>query len=82
MHWVSWDILVRPKPQSGMGFRDMRDFNQALLARQAWILNDWPNSLSAWVLCAKYYPRATWLTSYLVATHLLHGLLLFMDCIC
>jgi hypothetical protein len=33
MHWVSWDVLVRPKPHGGMGFRDMRIFNQDLLAR-------------------------------------------------
>jgi hypothetical protein len=57
MHWVSWDILVRSKPHGGMGFRDMRVFNQALLARQAWRLIQWPNSLCAHVLRAKYYPQ-------------------------
>jgi hypothetical protein len=57
MHWVSWDILVRPKPHGGMGFRDMRVFNQALLARQAWRLIQRPDSLCARVLRAKYYPQ-------------------------
>jgi hypothetical protein len=57
MHWVSWDILVRPKPHGGMGFRDMRVFNQALLAHQAWRLIQRPDSLCARVLHANYYPQ-------------------------
>jgi hypothetical protein len=56
-HWVSWDVLIRSKPHGGLGFRDMRIFNQALLARQAWRLISRPDSLCARVLRAKYYPQ-------------------------
>jgi hypothetical protein len=56
MHWLSWEKLVRPKSQGGVGFRDLRAFNQALLARQAWCLLKFPNSQCAHLLKAKYYP--------------------------
>jgi hypothetical protein len=58
MHWMAWDKVARPKAHGGVGFRDLRIFNQALLARQAWRLLQSPNSLCALLLKAKYYPSA------------------------
>uniref|UniRef100_A0A453LM54 Reverse transcriptase zinc-binding domain-containing protein n=1 Tax=Aegilops tauschii subsp. strangulata TaxID=200361 RepID=A0A453LM54_AEGTS len=55
MAWVSWDKLVLPKQKGGLDFRDMRAFNQALLAKQAWRLIDQPDSLCARLLRARYY---------------------------
>jgi hypothetical protein len=56
MHWMAWDRLAWPKYQGGVGFRDLKVFNQALLARQAWRLIQFPDSLCARLLKARYYP--------------------------
>jgi hypothetical protein len=40
-----------------MGFRDLRAFNEALLAKQGWRLVANPSSLVAQCLKAKYYPK-------------------------
>jgi hypothetical protein len=56
-HWTAWDKMICPKSHGGLGFRDMRLFNQALLARQAWRLIDRPGSLCARLMKAKYYRR-------------------------
>jgi hypothetical protein len=58
-HWIAWDILLRPKSHGGVGFRDMRIFNQPLLARQAWRFIQKPNTLCAQLLKAKYYPNGS-----------------------
>jgi hypothetical protein len=57
VHWMAWEDLMKPKGQGGIDFRDLRVFNQALLARQAWRLIQFPDSLCARVLKAKYYPQ-------------------------
>jgi hypothetical protein len=45
-----------PKCHGGIGFRRHARFNQALLARQAWRLIQFPDSLCVQLLKAKYYP--------------------------
>jgi hypothetical protein len=56
MHWLPWDKLTQPKLNGGMGFRDFRVYNQALLVRHSWRLLQFPDSPCAWLLKAKYYP--------------------------
>lgn len=55
MHWHSWANLCSPKKNGGMGFRDLKCFNQALLARQIWRLMEKSNCLLNSVLKARYY---------------------------
>jgi hypothetical protein len=57
MHWKAWTHLIKPKAHGGLGFRDLRLFNQALLARQAWRLLSNPDSLCERLLKARYYPN-------------------------
>ncbi|CAN6246919.1 unnamed protein product [Urochloa humidicola] len=57
--WVAWKDLTLKKGWGGLGFKDLRLFNQALPARQAWRLIEFSDSLCARLLKAKYYPRGS-----------------------
>jgi hypothetical protein len=54
---MAWEKLLLSKCCGGIGFWDMRLFNLALLARQAWRLIQDPASLGVQILKAKYYPN-------------------------
>ncbi|XP_028062460.1 uncharacterized protein LOC114265833 [Camellia sinensis] len=63
IHWATWDKLTMPKLQGGMGFRDFRSFNRALLARQGWWLSRFPNSFCAQIFKGRYYPQSNFWTA-------------------
>lgn len=65
IHWCDWQNMCKLKKDGGMGFRDMRIFNIALLAKQGWSLINYPNSLVASVLKDKYYPNSNFMHSNL-----------------
>ncbi|XP_021760243.1 uncharacterized protein LOC110725079 [Chenopodium quinoa] len=64
LHWQKWDDLCKPKSMGGLGFRDLRCFNQALLAKQIWRLHHNQGSLVHSILKAKYFKHCDVLEAY------------------
>ena len=56
MPWLSWETLVSPKSDGGLGFRDLHSFNMAMWAKQGWRIIQNLESLCARILKAKYFP--------------------------
>ncbi|XP_057451835.1 uncharacterized protein LOC130743612 [Lotus japonicus] len=63
MHWLSWKSLCKSKDRGGIGFRDFKKFNMALVAKNRWRLLNCPDSLLGKVFKAVYYPRDTIFTA-------------------
>lgn len=61
MHWHRWEILCLPKSMGGMGFRDLKCFNQALLAKQGWRLVSSGPSLLHDVMKARYFKHSSFM---------------------
>lgn len=56
IHWVKKEKVFKPTTDGGLGFRNLRDFNMAMLAKQIWRLYTNQQSLISKVFKAKYYP--------------------------
>lgn len=50
IHWKRWQHLNLPKCNGGMGFRDIKLFNLAMLGKQGWRLMTSPDTLCSKVL--------------------------------
>ena len=73
IHWRNWEFLCLPKSMGGMGFRDLKTFNEALPAKQAWRLATNDKSLLHCILKAKYFPRSSSLRCFEVTILATYG---------
>ncbi|KAL0455940.1 UNVERIFIED_CONTAM: hypothetical protein Slati_0933200 [Sesamum latifolium] len=55
VHWVAWSKLCRPAVEGRLGFRELREFNLALLSKQGWRIITRPESLLCKVMKARYF---------------------------
>ncbi|XP_019087479.1 PREDICTED: uncharacterized protein LOC109127334 [Camelina sativa] len=55
LHWVAWDKISVPLEQGGLGFRDLKELNLALLTKQLWRLLCYNESLLSRVLNGRYF---------------------------
>ena len=59
IHWVSYEVLCKPKAEGGMGFKNLALFNDALLAKQAWHLLHNKESLFYRIFKSKFFPHSS-----------------------
>ncbi|CAN6861486.1 unnamed protein product [Brassica oleracea] len=59
MSYISWKKLAISKSNGGLGFRDLRLFNQALLANQLWKISRRPQSLIYRIFKHRYFSRSS-----------------------
>uniref|UniRef100_A0A803NVQ6 Chloride channel protein n=1 Tax=Cannabis sativa TaxID=3483 RepID=A0A803NVQ6_CANSA len=65
LHWKKWKLLCNSKSLGGLGFRSLKPFNQAMLAKQAWRIHTNQSPLLTQLFKAKYFPRTPFLDSSL-----------------
>ncbi|XP_050233408.1 uncharacterized protein LOC126681895 [Mercurialis annua] len=65
INWASWTRLCDPKKFGGLGFKKIREFNVAMLGKQAWRMISMDDNLMVKVFKAKYFPNCSFLEAKL-----------------
>ncbi|XP_074323973.1 putative mitochondrial protein AtMg00310 [Apium graveolens] len=65
IRWMSWERLCEGKFNGGLGFKDLKQFSVAMLAKQGWRLLTEEHSLVSVLMKAKYFPTANFLNAKL-----------------
>ena len=55
VHWVKWESLCQGKDFGGLGFKEIKKFNEALLAKQVWRMLKNLESLCHRVFKARFF---------------------------
>lgn len=53
---MAWERVACPKEFGGMGFRNFKAFNLAMVAKQGWSFLSNPESLVARIFKSRYFP--------------------------
>lgn len=61
LHWRKWDRLSLHKSKGGLGFRNLCQFNLAILCKQSWRLLQNPKSVVGRIFKARYYHPSSFL---------------------
>ncbi|KAL9457786.1 hypothetical protein AB3S75_006771 [Citrus x aurantiifolia] len=56
---MKWSLLCKPKTARGIGFKNLHDFNVAMLGKQVWKLLTNLESLIGQIFKARYFPRTS-----------------------
>lgn len=68
VRWMVWDRMCHVKEAGGLGFKDLKQFNIAMLAKQGWrLLND-ANPFVTKLMKSKYFPNTDFLNAQLGAS--------------
>ena len=59
VHWVSWERLCEAKEVGGMEFKEIKKFNEALLAKQVWRMMHNSDFLCFRVFKARFFPNCS-----------------------
>ena len=73
IHWKNWDKLSTSKREGGMGFRDLIDFNLAMLPKQGWRMIQDRDSLLLKCFKARYFPQSFFLRQKSLLDVLMYG---------
>ncbi|XP_042942933.1 uncharacterized mitochondrial protein AtMg00310-like [Carya illinoinensis] len=68
IRWVGWKRMCKTKELGGLGFKDLKIFNQALLANQAWRIMTDETTLLHKLYKARYFPSSNFHNSRLGST--------------